>query len=239
MHRLYYTLRGIKRLQGNSFQRPPRAPFTLKLIKRFSQLLYKYFPFRDFLMLKSAALLAFFGLLRASEYLSQSSAKYDPQNTLSSQDISFARDMTHASIRIKQSKTDPFRQGCSIKIWALNNAWCPVLSLHAYYSLLDGYSGPLFRFSDGSFLTRNQFSSIIHKYLPNINLNTHSFRIGGASAAHAAGVPDSTIKALGRWASNAFRIYLRLPDTTIQKAQQSMLKSTQNISWYPSEEQGE
>ena len=38
----------------------------------------------------------------------------------------------------------------------------------------------------------------------------HSFRIGAAIAVAQAGIPDSTIKALGQWMSGAFMIYLRL-----------------------------
>ena len=47
------------------------------------------------------------------------------------------------------------------------------------------------------------------------NLNTHTFRIGGASAAASAGVPDSVIQILGRWKSDAYRRYIRLSDTTV------------------------
>ena len=40
-------------------------------------------------------------------------------------------------------------------------------------------------------------------------------RIGGASAAASAGVPDSTIQILGRWSSDAYRRYLRISDETV------------------------
>ena len=70
MARLEYILRGIRRIQGNRFTRPVRAPITWQLL----QLICRYLvlteaPFdRD--MLLSAILLAFFGLLRVSEYTS-------------------------------------------------------------------------------------------------------------------------------------------------------------------------
>ncbi len=37
----------------------------------------------------------------------------------------------------------------------------------------------------------------------------HSFRIGGATALEAAGLPDHVIQAAGRWNSDAFKLYCR------------------------------
>ena len=51
-----------------------------------------------------------------------------------------------------------------------------------------------------------------------MNLNTHSFRIGAASALSSAGVPESAIQILGRWASNSYRTYIRIPNLTIRNA---------------------
>ena len=39
----------------------------------------------------------------------------------------------------------------------------------------------------------------------------HSFRIGAASFAADAGMSDSQIRALGRWKSDAFHKYIRIP----------------------------
>ena len=38
----------------------------------------------------------------------------------------------------------------------------------------------------------------------------HSLRVGGATAAMAAGVAPETIKMLGRWDSGAYKVYCRL-----------------------------
>ena len=42
-----------------------------------------------------------------------------------------------------------------------------------------------------------------------LNFNSHSFRIGAATLAGAAGVPESTIMVLGRWKSMAYQQYIR------------------------------
>ena len=92
--------------------------------------------------------------------------------------------------------------------------------------------GPLFSLSNGSLLSRRRLSGYLQAALPSLNLNTHSFRIGGASAAAAMGIPDSTIQILGRWASNAYRTYLRLPNSTIQHACVQMAQSSPHPRTY-------
>ena len=41
------------------------------------------------------------------------------------------------------------------------------------------------------------------------NFNSHSFRTWAATAAGVAGVPEATIKDLGRWKSGAYQQYIR------------------------------
>ena len=43
------------------------------------------------------------------------------------------------------------------------------------------------------------------------NYAGHSFRIGAATTAAAAGVDDSMIQTLGRWKSSAYLVYIRVP----------------------------
>ncbi len=46
----------------------------------------------------------------------------------------------------------------------------------------------------------------------------HSFRIGAATTAALAGLPDSLIKTLGRWESSAYAlymVYIRTPPPTL------------------------
>ena len=76
--------------------------------------------------------------------------------------------------------------------------------------------GPLFQFADGSPLTRSRFVTEFRRALSAAGVQAaaytgHSFRIGAATTAAAKGIPDNIIKALGRWTSEAYQVYIRLP----------------------------
>lgn len=82
--------------------------------------------------------------------------------------------------------------------------------------LLGEAGQPLFRLADGSPVSRailiDKLSMTI-KYcgLDPSRYKGHSFRIGAASFAADAGMSDSQIRALGRWKSDAFHKYIRIP----------------------------
>ena len=173
-------------------------------------------------MITAAVLVAFFALLRSSEYTCPETRHYDPECTLCFQDVQFEGHFQFAQIRISKSKTGPFRLGCDIKVWRTGGRLCPLKALSRFIRHHPFRQGPLFSFRDGSYLTRTRLASIMRSVLHDVDLNTHSFRIGGVSAAAAAGIPDSTIQVMGRWASNAYRVYLRTPDTTFGQAAHAM-----------------
>ena len=52
----------------------------------------------------------------------------------------------------------------------------------------------------------------------------HSFRVGAATTAAAAGLEDSTIKTLGRWESSAYQLYIRIPKHHLKTVSSSLLK---------------
>ena len=64
--------------------------------------------------------------------------------------------------------------------------------------------GPVFKFQDGSFLTRQRFVDLVHAALQKARIDQkrfcgHRFRIGAATMAAKKGLEDCIIKTLGRW----------------------------------------
>ena len=75
--------------------------------------------------------------------------------------------------------------------------------------------GPLFRRSNRDPLTKIWLVTEVRRALASLglcqaNYAAHSFRIGAATVAAAAGIADSTIQALRRWSSAAFLSYIRI-----------------------------
>ena len=213
MERLYYTLRGIKR-SSNVGYRQPRLPITLQHLIIIHTRLQSFAMNRlEFCLFWAACTLAFFGLLRVSEYTTPKVREFDFEVHLLSSDITFCRNTL--LVKIKASKTDPFKLGCQLTIGPANGFVCPVAAMRAFLRYRSPDDGPLFTFTDGTYLTRNRMYRLLLACFQDNRINTHSFRIGGATALSQAGVPDSQIQSLGRWNSNCFVRYLRLPSQTV------------------------
>lgn len=123
-------------------------------------------------------------------------------------------------IRIKASKTDPFRQGVNICIGRTNSPLCPVSAILAYLVARGNQPGILFHFQDGTPLTKAKFTHSFRQLFTQANIDCslyagHSFRIGAATTAAARGVEDSLIQTLGRWKSSAYLTYVHLPAHTL------------------------
>ena len=119
-------------------------------------------------------------------------------------------------VRIKASKTDPFRQGVLVCVGRTNKPLCPVAAMLAYMVRQGRGQGPFFKFQDGRPLTRPRFVAEFRTAVAAAGIDPkpysgHSFRIGAATTAARRGVQDATIKMLGRWKSSAYQLYVKTP----------------------------
>ena len=98
---------------------------------------------------------------------------------------------------------------------------CAVCVLREFYEQRLSLHGsdpgkPLFLFSDGSVLTKTVLNKHIKLCVALIGINPdnytgHSLRAGGATDAAKSGLADWEIKLLGRWSSDTYQRYIRLP----------------------------
>eukprot|EP00731_Ephydatia_muelleri_P011199 Em0006g93a len=169
-------------------------------------------------MLRAALTLGFFGFLRVSE-ITYKNRRFDPRYHPTRQDISWTGEGMHFFIKL--SKTDQMGKGTTICIGRTEGRHtCPMAAMEAYRGCCRCpiQSSPLFHFRDGRPLTsksfRSTFLSLVEQcgYNP-AQYNTHSLRIGAATAAARAGLPTETIQKLGRWQSSAYQTYTRHPLT--------------------------
>lgn len=231
--RLQLTLKGIQKSQIASHPPKVRLPITLQIMQDIKHYLAQQPQSHDNILLWAACCLAFFGFLRVSEFTVPGDNLYDHDCHLSLEDIAIDnRDNPQViQVRLKQSKTDPFRKGVNIFLGATGNAICPVKGLLPYLALRrPNTKGPLFVLSNGHSLTRSRFSTLLKNLLSSIHLNTgnyntHSFRIGAATSAKQANIPDTLIKMLGRWKSDAYQTYIKTPAQDLAKLSKCMTSS--------------
>ena len=219
---LHYLCTAIRRHDRDN--QCSRLPITLQLlhvIKR--ELSHKQsLASVDKAIFWAAFTLAFYGFLRASEYTSPSPTHYLRQLHLLRQDITIRKE--GMEVHIKGSKTDQFKKSTTLHVARLDMPTCPVRAMEKFLGQSSHKnSRPLFTFHNGRFLTRIDVSSMTKSLLAHtvrdVSLySSHSYRIGAATTAAAAGLPDSQIQTLGRWHSSAYRSYIRTSPESLHKA---------------------
>ena len=216
------VLRGILRYQGN--QRARRLPVTPEVLLAIRPVLQSWLSPRDFSMIWAAFNLAFFAFLRCSEFTYCGVRKFRQQFDLSTDCITFHPSLAcpqRITVYLKSSKTDIAREGQSLTIARTSTPLCAVAAMQEYFLLVRPRHGPLFYFASGRYLTRGIVSDLLRDSarvagLPYQSLKGHSFRIGAASVAAVAGLPDWLIKVLGRWSSDCYQLYIRTPQSTLE-----------------------
>jgi hypothetical protein len=134
----------------------------------------------------------------------------------------------YANLHLKGSKSDPFANGVDIRISALNvkechslASRCPIVLLKR---LLKTYRGlgflkttsPLFLTETGIKLNKKDITQAMASWFknslrPGAQFKGHSLRRGGATNLFNANVSADTIQRLGRWKTDAYKVYLE-PD---------------------------
>ena len=187
-----------------------RLPITLNILSNLTKSV-DHTTVNPYLrsLFKAMYLVSFFALMRVGEVTTNSTGFI----ALYSDQIQFYP--THVVLTIRHFKHNISGQPVQLVMTKQNNpAICPVSALIDYFHLRGTQLGPLFCFPDLKPIGRYFFIKNLKSNLSFCGLNTslyqsHSFRIGGASFFASLGFSDEQIRLLGRWKSNAFRVYIR------------------------------
>ena len=223
MPRLWMALDGLKKRYGSGRRKKPVSP---RMLRRLFLHLDPANSARG-AILWGALLLAYFFLLRSSEYLCESPVP--GQRGLRGSDVigrcqgaqgPRLTDCDEVVLTIRGSKTDKFNMGetrnhfrnddpelCVVKALALLQRWFP--------ARLGGQEShmALFRDPQGKPLHRAAVQDLLRwaaraEGLAAEEYGTHSLRFGGASALWAAYGDSGLIQRWGRWASSCFQGYI-------------------------------
>ena len=179
---------------------------------------------------RAALVVAFCGLMRGKELGKGDASRSDLSKELTRADVSFGRrgGKRCACLTMRPCEKGKMGvQGKTVKVWLAGGGEFldPVAALEELFQVDKVPRGkwastPLFREADGSAFTTSRVRAVVRGMVGRLGgkpmeFGAHSLRIGGATAAMAAGVPIHYIKAMGRWSSEIYEIYCRLSDAAV------------------------
>ena len=190
----------------------------------------------DHLVIHGSLSLPFWLLLRSIEYLADDSGKFDPDRSITWQDLRFrdaaGRTLSHVEVALNPGlvfkitatlySSKNSKETCTRTISrVLNRIACPVATISQILAAifkrdkkLPDRKASLFVKSDGTVMRRKDVSKILKTAamaakLPKARFASHSLRRGGATHYVAAGkLSDEEVCRLGRWTSTAYRAYV-------------------------------
>ena len=232
MLQLELILKGISKQQRPKSSK--RLPINASVLKSLHVVLDgKLFgSYKDILM-KAACSLAFFGLLRCGEFTTYCNA-FDPDcnKCLGEITFEFSKDQPVAmQLFLRASKTDPLRQGCTIRYFSVDAMSGPVKSLYKFLQLRLQLNreprSPLFRLPDSAPFTRGFFLDMLSTacqqagFCPE-GFSGHSFQVGAATVCARKNIAEHFIQTMGRWSSSSYKEYIRVDKALIMEAHQHM-----------------
>ena len=224
------VLKGVAR-QGHPVR--TRLPITAPLLRSLCARLMNRQDYHhgDHLMLKAAFSTAFHGFFRCGELV----------NGLRKKDVDISPNKKAMVIFLRRSKTDPNGTGTRIMIGSSPDMdICPVSAMETYLTAPASPHAPLFTYASAQPLDRPSLTEEVRTLLAMCNVPnwrdyaSHSFRIGAATTAAVAGVPEYLIRRMGRWQSDAALRYIRDSDKLVLSVSASLASvrdSTLNLCW--------
>ena len=213
---------------GRSVEQPPPmerigcAPHDLAVgmeLARASE------PAAERAMWRAALTFGMSAMARAVEIALDAGKKeaFDPSQHMTARDVAEVRrgGLRHAAVRMRKRKNLTVLRGkdhtvviaaggAHFDAAALLFEW---LDVRRAGGIAEGLA--LFCHANGAPISTEEVRGMVRRVMQAAGRDPaiyggHSLRIGGATAAHAAGVPPSLIRLMGRWSSDIYEIYCRL-----------------------------
>ncbi|KAF7972292.1 hypothetical protein HWV62_18546 [Athelia sp. TMB] len=210
------VITGAANLAPPSSKRAKHAPWTVDLLLRIFATLDDDNPLH--IVVKSAAAVIFFSAARTGEFLQKSLASFNPKLHVKPSDLCKKTDREgHSVTSAHLPVTKVARDGEDV-------AWGPQHQLEIdpdtllaqHYRVNQPHAnGPLFAWKHAGgtrALTKTEFMKCINNAAASLSLETlqgHGLGIGATLEYLLRGVSFETVKAIGRWSSDAFVLYLR------------------------------
>ena len=223
--RLQALIRGLRKEMGDGTPRPRYGVRTQHLAAAMAQELSDGSAKAQ--NWRAALTTAFCGLLRGGEFAVQDGDVWEAARHLTRADVRFFRvqGVRHAGIMIRQLKTNVSLKGKTVEVVLRGGGtfFDPVEELWQLFKRdwvapEQRAATPLFRDGAEAF-TVGRVREMVKSLMAAIGCDpkffgAHSLRIGGATAALAAGIDPAVIRCMGRWSSDVYEIYMRLTRQT-------------------------
>eukprot|EP00971_Amphidinium_carterae_P133330 2640837-Amphidinium_carterae.1 len=194
--------------------------------------------------------------MRVTEYAYSNGWDYDKVLTgadvaprAAGQETYYFKDADEVMLWFKASKADQVKFGCARNHYRTGRVVCAVQALselQAHWPQRfrgSEQTEPLFKWSDGSPLKREQVQAILEKAavangFDYRRFRTHSLRIGGATALYHVRPDIQLIQRFGRWTSSAFQAYLWESNEAVLGLSEAMARDKTTLhshrgSWEP------
>ena len=220
-----FNLDNLERIKQ---RKPARLPVTITLLKILRLELKKtsLHP-TDQKLLWAVSLIAFSGAFRPGELLTSKEWRFDAAVNLLRKDIKKTsitlegETVPILQIKLKAEKQNKKGGFNLVDVYGSGGKLCPFQAFEEWEKAAppSARSGPAFCRHNGAALTKSYFNKVLkltlQKHTEGLNgfISGHSFRIGIASLLGTLGHHESDIMAAGRWSSNAYSSYLKLPRT--------------------------
>ena len=141
MPSLDYTMKGVEAEKGGG--QSTMLPMTPPLLRKLKGVWENLVVGHDTKMIWAACCMAFFGFIRAGEITVPDDGAFDRNTHLGVGGIAIDNPSSPSfvRVRIKQSKTDPFRRGVDLFLGCTHTNLCPVAAILGYLVVL-WWQGP-------------------------------------------------------------------------------------------------